>query len=173
METDDRRQPSFGGRLGSVVLLALLTTLCGLAALATAYNGASIGGVIFAPLWVAAIGAVGFPVAALISRVGIDPAMQTIPTDFGAIKDADFPLARDWRFFSREVFETAFAAQKANDLVLAEAELVHPPARPGDHHFPQRGLRLLRRADGVCAVVPDGRSHGEAEIGLPHPDLFA
>jgi predicted GNAT superfamily acetyltransferase len=26
------------------------------------------------------------------------------------LKDADFSLARDWRFFSREVFETAFAA---------------------------------------------------------------
>jgi len=35
------------------------------AALAMAYNGASIGGVVFSPLWVAAIGAVGFPAAAL------------------------------------------------------------------------------------------------------------
>jgi uncharacterized membrane protein len=34
------------------------------AALAMAYNGGSIGGVIFAPLWVAAIGLLGFPVAA-------------------------------------------------------------------------------------------------------------
>jgi len=33
-----------------------------------------------------------------------------IPSDFGALKDADFTLARDWRFFSREAFETAFAA---------------------------------------------------------------
>ena len=31
-------------------------------------------------------------------------------SDFAALKDADFSLARDWRFFSREVFETAFAA---------------------------------------------------------------
>ncbi|MGY2050966.1 MFS transporter [Methylobacterium sp. JK268] len=36
------------------------------AALATAYNGASVGGVIFSPLWVWLIGAVGFPVAALL-----------------------------------------------------------------------------------------------------------
>ena len=35
------------------------------AALAMAYNGASIGGVIFSPLWVAAIGRFGFPMAAL------------------------------------------------------------------------------------------------------------
>src|SRR3981189_916336 len=34
------------------------------AALAMAYNGASIGGVLFSPLWVAAIALLGFPVAA-------------------------------------------------------------------------------------------------------------
>jgi predicted GNAT superfamily acetyltransferase len=33
-----------------------------------------------------------------------------IPSDFIALKQTDFALARDWRFFSREVFETAFAA---------------------------------------------------------------
>ncbi len=38
------------------------------AALAMAYNGASIGGVVFSPLWVAAIGRLGFPLAA--SAVG-------------------------------------------------------------------------------------------------------
>ena len=36
--------------------------------------------------------------------------LAEIPSDFSALKDADFSLARDWRFFSREVFETAFAA---------------------------------------------------------------
>jgi predicted GNAT superfamily acetyltransferase len=36
--------------------------------------------------------------------------LAEIPPDFGALKDADFTLARDWRFFSREVFETAFTA---------------------------------------------------------------
>jgi hypothetical protein len=35
------------------------------AALAMAYNGASIGGVVFSPLWVAAIGWLGFPTAAV------------------------------------------------------------------------------------------------------------
>ena len=33
-----------------------------------------------------------------------------IPSDFSTLKDSDFSLARDWRFFSREVFETAFSA---------------------------------------------------------------
>ena len=37
-------------------------------------------------------------------------ALAEIPTDFLVLKEADFPLARDWRFFSREVFETAFHA---------------------------------------------------------------
>lgn len=36
------------------------------AALAMAYNGASLGGVIFSPLWVALIAGLGFPVAALV-----------------------------------------------------------------------------------------------------------
>ena len=36
-------------------------------------------------------------------------ALAEIPSDFSTLKDADFSLARDWRFFSREVFETAFA----------------------------------------------------------------
>jgi predicted GNAT superfamily acetyltransferase len=31
-----------------------------------------------------------------------------IPSDFIALKSADFSLARDWRFFLREFFETAF-----------------------------------------------------------------
>jgi predicted GNAT superfamily acetyltransferase len=36
-------------------------------------------------------------------------ALVEIPSDFPALKAADFSLARDWRYFSREVFETAFA----------------------------------------------------------------
>jgi predicted GNAT superfamily acetyltransferase len=36
--------------------------------------------------------------------------LAEIPSDFSMLKDADFALARDWRFFTREVFETAFTA---------------------------------------------------------------
>ena len=39
------------------------------AALAMAYNGGSVGGILFSPLWVAAISAVGFPVAASLVAV--------------------------------------------------------------------------------------------------------
>ena len=35
--------------------------------------------------------------------------LAEIPSDFMALKEVDFSLARDWRFFTREVFETAFA----------------------------------------------------------------
>ncbi len=35
-------------------------------------------------------------------------ALAEIPSDFNALKQDDFALARDWRFFTREVFETAF-----------------------------------------------------------------
>ena len=35
--------------------------------------------------------------------------LAEIPPDFNTLKESDFSLARDWRFFSREVFETAFA----------------------------------------------------------------
>ncbi len=37
-------------------------------------------------------------------------ALAEIPADFMALKSADLALARDWRFFSREVFEACFAA---------------------------------------------------------------
>jgi hypothetical protein len=43
------------------------------AALSMAYNGASIGGVVFSPLWVAAIGALGFPIAA--AAIGVVTTM--------------------------------------------------------------------------------------------------
>ncbi len=36
--------------------------------------------------------------------------LAEIPGDFLELKSKDFSLARDWRFFTRELFETAFAA---------------------------------------------------------------
>ncbi|MEW5830216.1 MAG: GNAT family N-acetyltransferase [Chloroflexota bacterium] len=37
-------------------------------------------------------------------------ALAEIPSDFHDLKAKDFSLARDWRFFGREVFESVFAA---------------------------------------------------------------
>ncbi|HUI88688.1 MAG TPA: hypothetical protein VLX61_08155 [Anaerolineales bacterium] len=45
-----------------------------------------------------------------------------IPSDFMALKSADFALARDWRFFTREFFETAFAqGYIATDFVFDQS----------------------------------------------------
>lgn len=71
------------------------------AALAMAYNGASIGGVVFAPLWVAAIGALGFPVAAaLVGAVMAitvwalaDLLLTRVPQQMGLRPDGDEPGA--------------------------------------------------------------------------------
>lgn len=46
-------------------------------------------------------------------------ALAEIPSDFNALKQNDFALARDWRFFTREVFETAFSSGYiATDFIL-------------------------------------------------------
>ncbi len=46
-----------------------------------------------------------------------------IPPDFMALKSVDFPLARDWRFFSREFFEMAFAkGYIVTDFVFDKSE---------------------------------------------------
>jgi len=69
------------------------------AALGMAYNGASIGGVIFSPLWVAAIGAAGFlSAAAAISFVMVltvwllaDRLFSRTPRQMGLSPDGDIP----------------------------------------------------------------------------------
>jgi predicted GNAT superfamily acetyltransferase len=48
--------------------------------------------------------------------------LAEIPPDFMALKAADFALARDWRFFTREIFETTFAeGYLITDFVFDEA----------------------------------------------------
>jgi MFS family permease len=69
------------------------------AALSTAYNGASIGGVVFSPLWVAAIGALGFPAAAMIVGLVVALTLWALaefwfvrtPADMGLAPDDDAP----------------------------------------------------------------------------------
>ena len=96
-------------------------------ALATAYNGASIGGVVFSPLWVAAISTLGFGSAAVfigIVTVAVvwwlaDRLFSTTPAEMGLAPDGAEPaeaavataaesnpaassaqLWRDWRFIT-------------------------------------------------------------------------
>jgi len=69
------------------------------AALAMAYNGGSIGGVIFSPLWVVAIGLLGFPLAAaaiglvmvLTIWVLADRLFSRTPQQMGLMPDGDAP----------------------------------------------------------------------------------
>jgi MFS family permease len=71
------------------------------AALAMAYNGASIGGVVFSPLWVAAIGWLGFAAAAtaigLVMAITIwilaDRLFAKTPQQLGLTPDGDEPGA--------------------------------------------------------------------------------
>ncbi len=72
------------------------------AALAMAYNGGSIGGVIFSPLWVAAIGMLGFPMAAAAIGVVValtmwllaDLVFSRTPERMGLTPDGDAPGTR-------------------------------------------------------------------------------
>ena len=69
------------------------------AALAMAYNGGSIGGVVFSPLWVAAIALLGFPVAAATIGVVVAVTMWVLadlvfsrtPQQMGLSPDGDEP----------------------------------------------------------------------------------
>ncbi len=71
------------------------------AALAMAYNGASIGGVVFSPLWVAMIGQMGFPAAAatiaLVMAIAVwalaDRILSRTPERMGLLPDGDGPGA--------------------------------------------------------------------------------
>lgn len=70
-------------------------------ALAMAYNGASVGGVVFSPLWVAIIGLIGFPGAAIVVGVGMilvvwllaDHLFARTPAQMGWAADGDAPAA--------------------------------------------------------------------------------
>lgn len=70
-------------------------------ALSTAYNGASIGGVILSPLWVAAIAALGFPLAAAVISVVmlatiwllVDHVFRHTPASLGQLVDGGMAQA--------------------------------------------------------------------------------
>jgi len=63
------------------------------------------------PLYTPLVGTSGLPQPPEhFSKLEGNLLLAEIPSDFNALKQSDFALARDWRFFSREMFETAFAA---------------------------------------------------------------
>jgi hypothetical protein len=67
------------------------------AALSMAYNGASIGGVVFSPLWVVAISSLGFPIAATVIGGGMivavwllaDLVFSRTPENTGQVPDGE------------------------------------------------------------------------------------
>lgn len=71
------------------------------AALAIAYNGGSVGGIVFSPLWVAAIGLLGFPMAAAAIALAMlvtmwvlaDRVFSRTPERMGLMPDGDRPGA--------------------------------------------------------------------------------
>ena len=71
------------------------------AALAMAYNGGSVGGIVFSPLWVAVIGTLGFPAAAVLIGIVMAVTVWTLadlvfsrtPGAMGLAPDGDAPDA--------------------------------------------------------------------------------
>jgi|SRR5665213_3123803 len=72
------------------------------AALAMAYNGGNMGGVVFSPLWAAAISRLGFPAAAAIIGIAMvitmwflaDRVFSRTPLEMGLIPDGDVSEVR-------------------------------------------------------------------------------
>ena len=112
------------------------------AALSLAYNGASIGGVVFSPLWVAAIAALGFPLAsAVVGLVAVvtlwflaERYFSRTPEQIGLSPDGDAPAAAS-----------------------ASAPLHHAPSLPGTRLW--RSRRFLTLAGGMAVGL-------FAQIGL-------
>jgi MFS family permease len=65
------------------------------AALASAYNGASIGGVVFSPFWVVAIGLLGFPGAAVAIGLVMVATIWLLAEIYFSKKPGDLSLAPD------------------------------------------------------------------------------
>ncbi len=64
--------------------------------------------------------------------------LAEIPADFSDLKSKDFTLARDWRFFTRELFETAFAA----NFIVTDFVFDREQGQP-------RGLYLLTHGEST------------------------
>lgn len=64
--------------------------------------------------------------------------LAEIPGDFTGLKSKDFTLARDWRFFTRELFETAFAA----NFIITDFVFDRSEGNP-------RGLYLLTHGEST------------------------
>ncbi|HEV7286403.1 MAG TPA: MFS transporter [Kaistia sp.] len=66
-------------------------------ALSAAYNGASVGGILFAPLWVASIATLGFPLAAALIGAAMVAVIGILAARVFAIRPADLGQSPDER----------------------------------------------------------------------------
>jgi hypothetical protein len=112
------------------------------AALSMAYNGASVGGILFSPLWVALIGRFGFPWAAMLVGAAMVVTVWWLAGHYFARVPADFGLLVDGG-------------------ALAGSGLRHEPVvkRPIGSGGPWRDRRLLTQAAASALAL-------FAQIGL-------
>jgi MFS family permease len=167
------------------------------AALASAYNGSSVGGVIFSPLWVAAIGMLGFPGATLaiglvmiaIIWVLADLYYAKTPEEMGLLPDGHgfgstavlitspravpLPGKRLWR--DRFIARRGETLSKADRLAFDQHFHEHPlvrfhAARPGG---PTQRISdcMNARAFRNSALHADYYSRSHKISGWPTPRL--
>ena len=100
------------------------------AALAMAYNGGSIGGAIFSPLWVAAIQVMGFPIAAatLGAVMPATPASSEAVRARPSIKACSIPARAGSPARAAILANVALLAMVQSSAVLAASWMRHPPA---------------------------------------------
>jgi MFS family permease len=150
------------------------------AALASAYNGSSIGGVVFSPLWVAAIGLLGFPSAAIAIGVVVvatiwilaDLYYSKTPESMGLHPDGDAPQAA-----ATTLAMTPSAKPLPNTRVWSDWRLVTLAAGMALGLFAQIGLlahlfSLLVPALGAAIGGICWRRYSLGDIG-PDPGRLA
>jgi len=101
------------------------------AALAMAYNGGSVGGVIFSPLWVAAIGVLGFPIAAAAIAFVMAAAMWVLAATL----------------FSRTPEEMGLTPDGPG---APQTSVISPAAKPCPGTLLWRDLKFLTLAAGMA-----------------------
>ena len=103
------------------------------AALASAYSGANIGGIVFAPLWVTAIALLGFPTAAAINAIVMAMTVWVLAN----------------QLFSRSPEQMGLAPDGDASGVLA-ASITSPSAKPLPGKLLWRVPRFLTQAAGTA-----------------------
>lgn len=126
--------------LGAAAINAMITPWFAAgrpAALSMAYNGASVGGVVFSPLWVALIGWIGFPLAAAVvglltlATIGIlaGLVLGKTPADLGQVPDGvrseEKPASADSARLSRTAlrYDRAFLSLSAGMALALFAQI--------------------------------------------------